>query len=106
VLYEVEYDPDQRLRAEMRRRFGFGYSNYDICYIQGAIAHEPHYLISEDSDMYDPELKRYSSNSRRVIEGKIKRKGIVCQWLLREHNVTVGTVEHASDDLEVAIPNV
>ena len=54
------------------------------------------YILTNDVDFFDPELKNATSNVKN--NAKINRNGKLCMFLFKELKIRVGTPYHCAND--------
>lgn len=77
-------------------RITCGMPTKDFPFVTVANAAQPHYVVSEDIDFWEPTYKQCDEETK--ARTKANRQGCVCRYLKRI-GVTVGTVNQASGDL-------
>jgi predicted nucleic acid-binding protein len=70
----------------------------DIDYIECAINTEIKYILTDDTDFFDPKKKKASSKEK--IKVKNQRQGAFCKFLKKEFGIIVGLPDHCYEDLQ------
>lgn len=88
---------DSQFRKPLVSQCGLPASSSDYRYIACAHQIAPHYVLSEDMDLYDPKRKQSTrSAKKRAIE---ERKGSLCRYTQKCFDVTIGCFCHCAGDL-------
>lgn len=95
-IVEVEVKGVPGLRKKLRVEFGLPFDSRDYKYIICAKQYKPHYLLSQDIDVYDPRARAGSSADRH--RAREMRNGALCRYLKAEYGVVVGTLDHCASD--------
>jgi hypothetical protein len=88
TIQERETRRDNRIRSKLRE---FGVPQKDHKYIYLAETHSVDGIVSDDIDFYDPREK--NSGQARLAKLKFGRKGRVCQYLQKHHELFVFPLE-------------
>jgi hypothetical protein len=88
-----------QLRKTLNINCGLPRSSRDIYYVLCATQAYPHYVLSQDIDLYDPREKRGNATSK--ARARRDRYGQLCCYVKREFSVTIGCLCHCIKDLSL-----